>query len=440
MSPTTPIRVKDGFDSSSPRTVQAPVPMVPPQRFFHTALWMDQQREQQTISIHKQNFQSTGEFSSKAGPTCSNKQNFSNLTPTLPIAVPQRAQSVASSTTLDQNLYPAVDTSFDEQDDNHTTLEHILSTPGDDVESQSEYVSDLENQRPADAPSTPPIEYTSRRSQRRPLLQFFLDGYGRPLHTNPNQPEASKYNSFARATHSDINEDTLDTDSNASTVVLPEVRKRCAGHFDDDDKENSDATGKHILGTTKRLKTGPDDFDSPKLSASMEKELQPMRAVADNDEIDSAQQSDSASTTTTVVMKTTRKRSASQIQEEEGNAVDEQIRADSPCPARIKRRKSPQETIDIDSWAEHVVKKTKLDRGGNMTSSNRTKVFKTQSPIPAKGRCELKRCGIKLKYSLIKLQFMQPALDLLGHSIASALSRKRLLPIILPTQKLPQLH
>jgi hypothetical protein len=438
MSSTTPRRVTEVIDLPSPCTVQASVPMVPPQTFFHTALWMDQQWEHQTISISGQNSQSTKVFPEKAGPTCSKKQNFSNLTPILLMAVPPRARSAASSTTLDHNLYPAGHSSFIDQDDNPTTLDPILSMPGDDNESLPDYVSDQENQPPADAPSSPPIEYTSRRSQRRPLLQYFLDGFGRPLHTNSNQLDPLRYNSFARAIHSDENDDTLDTDSNASTVVLPETRKRYADYFDDD-KENCDATGKHILDSNiaKRLRTGSNKFDSPKLSASMEKELRSMRAVPGNDDVDGAQQSNSASTTTTVVVKNTRKRSASEFEEEDSKDQEEETKAESPCPARIKQRKSPQE---ISSWAEQVVKKTKLDRGGNNTSSNRTKVVKTQSPLRNKSRCELKRREKILKYRLIKLQFMRPALDLCSHSMASAPSRRRLLPTILPTQKRLQLH
>jgi hypothetical protein len=270
MSPTTPRRVGDKPNSASPSTISTPRLKVQPQRSYSDHWWIEQQRQQPQIS---------GGFYTLLAPETSlhatepmefKAQNCHNSPSSSPTGVPRRGQSVVSATSSDRNRYS----------DHAFTIDKIGNTtaPGpnspifqDNHASASEHGSDQENQSPANFPSTPPNEHTSRRLQRDPLQQLALDGHGQPIHTTASRPaNLFSHPGFALATSSDVDEDAyLDTDSNTPTIVLSATRKRGAGHLeeeDDDDNDGNDGPRDESprAAMLKRLKTshGSTEVDS----------------------------------------------------------------------------------------------------------------------------------------------------------------------------------
>lgn len=259
MAPKTPTRNRSKTHSASPPAIRTPLPSIRSEKSYSDDWWMDQEREQQGLSVKSRHNRPTDSLMDEA-----ERMNLDvgiRNQPTTPVSwLLRRGHASLDTTSSELNHYTADSSSLAEQGSTATVLESTITMFEDD-ESQSDYGSEQENQPPTDVPTTPPNEPTYHRLQRRPLRQLTIDRNGNLLIASPNIAENSpSFPGRLFANSSQIDEDgelNSDTESNASTIVLPNSRKRNVGDFEEDGKRHKGRNGNHTVGSrpTKRLKT-----------------------------------------------------------------------------------------------------------------------------------------------------------------------------------------
>jgi hypothetical protein len=354
---------------------------------------MEQQREQQGLSSGDHTIRPSTFSLYEAGLMGSHMKTH-EYTTTSPIGVPRRGHAVVSATSSDWNHYSAGLSSSANQSENTTALEPTNPVFEDD---QSECMSEQENQPPAEIPSTPPTENTSRRLQRDVLKCLPLDRNGQPLHTFSSPAEHPyPYHEISFDTLSQMDGDKeLDTESNASTIVAPTISKRSASLIEEGQEKEDGAAGDHDVcpRPTKRMKTlhrpaklgSPDAYRSPIHTTAKPamRHLSTLITPSDND-TDSAEESGSESSAS-MILAASCKRGASHLDEDEDDDEIGGLRDQSPNVDVKKRcRSSPNPFVALRNFD---IGQAKTQQEEDLITSSRKRIGgRKHHPLPANGR------------------------------------------------------
>lgn len=258
MEPRASTRNKSRIRSASPPTTHTTRPSIRSEKSYSDDWWTEQVREQQELSVgsrHDRPLDFSMHEAERMDPDGENHHD-----PTMPISgLLRRDHSSIGATSSTWNRYLEDHSSLPDQDTTAVTFLGSTITIADGEESQSEYGSEQENQPPFEFPASPPNEPTYHRLQRQPLKQLKTDRNGNLLTPASLAEHSASFAERMFASSSQIDEDEeldSDVDSNASTIVLPNTRKRNVGVIEDEERhhnhlENENLNSRH----TKRLKT-----------------------------------------------------------------------------------------------------------------------------------------------------------------------------------------
>ncbi|KAE9973156.1 hypothetical protein BLS_003733 [Venturia inaequalis] len=268
MEPRPHTRSRSTARSASPPAIHTPRPSIWSEKSYSNDWWLKQEREQRERSVGSCHNRSPDLSLDEAERMDSDVETHKD--PTLPKSeMPRRGHSLIDATSSDWDRYSAEPSFLADQDSSTTFLESTITIFEND-ESQSDYGSEQENQPPCGVPASPPHEPTYHRRQRQPLKQLNIDRNGNLLLTPASLAEhslSSPGRMFAVSSQIDEDEELdSDTESNASTIMLPNTKKRNVGVFEDEEERHHSHVGNHTVSSRhpKRLKTssGPGRVDS----------------------------------------------------------------------------------------------------------------------------------------------------------------------------------
>lgn len=312
--------------------------------------------------------------------------------PTIPISgLPRRGHSLINATSSEWNDCSAKNSSLVNQGSTATFLETTIAIFEDD-ESQSDYGSEQENQPPTAVPATPPNEPTHRRLQRQPLRQLTIDRNGHLLLTSSSLAAHSpSYPRHISATSLQIDEDEdvdSDAESNASTIMLPNTRKRSGRNFEKDGGEGNSENEDHttILRPTKRLKTsrparndGLEAYeDNVQTSANLAATISLTYTTPSGEGV--IKESDSESTASTIVPPP-RKRGANHLEKMEDDEEE-----DGSTRTKMRKRRRAASTREISSRIHELGEPKSQQERGYLTSNRSRHDGRRNLSMPAVGR------------------------------------------------------